>query len=191
MSVPAPKDILDLSPEAIAYTNGPVLLAQTGSLYAVALLTVLLRSYSRWFIVRSFGKDDWTMIAAVVSSAIKYSRCSILTLLNQACASVCFASYAHQVSLGVGKYVAVIEADEEAYRQILKARQVHMIAVVIGLSVAKISVAFFLLRLTIRRLFSYLLWGVIIFLTCFTIACTGTLVYHITTRQMNMTLTVS
>ncbi|KAF2628081.1 hypothetical protein BU25DRAFT_457944 [Macroventuria anomochaeta] len=101
MSAPAPKDISVLSPEAIAYTNGPVLLARTGPIYAVALLTVLLRSYSRWFIVKSFGKDHSTMMAF---------------------ATVCFASYAYQVSLGVGKYVPVVQVDEEKYRQIPKAR---------------------------------------------------------------------
>lgn len=89
---------------------------------------------------------------------------------------MCFVSYTYQVSLGVGRYVAVVQSDHASYRQILKARQVHMIFVVIGISVAKISVAFFLLRLTIRRLYSSFLWGIVIFLTCFTIACTCTLV---------------
>lgn len=67
MVPPVSKDVASLGPEEIAYTNGPVLMAVTGSFYAVALLTVLLRVYSRWFIVKSFGKDDCTMIAATVS----------------------------------------------------------------------------------------------------------------------------
>jgi hypothetical protein len=64
-------NISELSLDVIAYTNGPVLLAQTGSFFAVALLTVLVRSYSRRFIVNSFGKDDWAMLFAMVSLGIE------------------------------------------------------------------------------------------------------------------------
>jgi hypothetical protein len=176
MSAPAPKNISAISPDVMNYTNGPVLLAQTGSFFAVALLTVCIRSYSRRFIVNSFGKDDWAMLFALVS--IETTRYSRHTDSLQACAVVCFASYTYQVTLGVGRYVAVVQSDQASYQQILKACQVHMIFVVIGISMAKISVAFFLLRLTIRRLYSYFLWGVVIFLACFTIACTCTLVSH-------------
>ncbi|KAJ4330531.1 hypothetical protein N0V87_009924 [Didymella glomerata] len=106
MSAPAPKNISAISPDVMNYTNGPVLLAQTGSFFAVALLTVCIRSYSRRFIVNSFGKDDWAMLFAL------------------ACAVVCFASYTYQVTLGVGRYVAVVQSDQASYQQILKARQI-------------------------------------------------------------------
>jgi hypothetical protein len=89
---------------------------------------------------------------------------------------VCFGFYAHEVSLGVGKYIAVILANEDTYRQILKARQIHIIAAVVGRSVANISVALFQLRLAIERLYSYFLWGIIAFTVCFIVACTCTLV---------------
>ena len=155
MSAPAAKNISEISPDVINYTKGPVLLAQTGSFFAVALLTVCILSYSRRFIVISFDNDDWAILFALVS--IGTSRYPRYTDNLQACAIVCFASHTYQVTLGVGKYVAVVQSDQASYWQILKARQVHMIFVVIGISVAKISVAFFLLRLTIRRLYSYFL----------------------------------
>lgn len=180
MAATAPKDVFSLSPEDLAYTNGPVLLAVTGAFYAVALLTVVLRGYSRRFIVNSFGKDDWAIIVALVRRILWKYRCGILTLSGKVCATVCFASYARQVSLGVGRYVAVIQANEDAYREILKARQVHMIAAVVGISVVKVSVAFFLLRLAIRRLYSYFLWSVIAFTGCFMVACAGSLVRYVT-----------
>ncbi|XPS81328.1 hypothetical protein M3J07_013292 [Ascochyta lentis] len=162
MSATGPKDISALSPDIVAYTNGPILLAKTSTIYAMAMLTVSLRIYSRQFIVKSLGKDDWAMLSALVF------------------ATVCFVSYVYQVSLGVGKYVAVIQADEGNYRQILRARQIHMIAVVIGISLAKISICFFLLRLTVSRLCSYFLWSIIVFTACFAIACTGTLIFQCT-----------
>jgi hypothetical protein len=73
MAAPAAKDVSELSAEEVAYTNGPVLLAVTGAFYTISLLTVVARSYSRRFIVKSFGKDDWIMVAALVSKA-RYHR---------------------------------------------------------------------------------------------------------------------
>jgi hypothetical protein len=70
MAATATKDISELTAEEVAYTNGPVLLAVTGAFYTVSLLTVVARSYSRRFIVKSFGKDDWTMVAALVSKTM-------------------------------------------------------------------------------------------------------------------------
>lgn len=71
-------------------------------------------------------------------------------------------------------------ANEDTYRQILKARQIHIIAAVIGRSVTNISVALFQLRLAIERLYSYFLWSIIAFTVCFIVACTCTLVSFIT-----------
>ena len=73
MAAPAAKDVSELSAEEVAYTNGPVLLAVTGAFYTISLLTVVARSYSRRFIVKSFGKDDWIMVAALVSKT-RYHR---------------------------------------------------------------------------------------------------------------------
>ncbi|KAF3038265.1 hypothetical protein E8E12_000315 [Didymella heteroderae] len=156
MSAPTSKDISELSRDVIAYTNGPVLLAQTGSLFAVALLTVSIRSYSRRFIVNSFGKDDWAMLFAIFASP----PTRIKSPSESANTSQWYKLTKHHT------------------KKTPRAHQVHMIFVVIGISVAKISVTFFLMRLTIRRLYSYFLWGVVIFLACFAIACVCTLVFQ-------------
>ncbi|KAF9690840.1 hypothetical protein EKO04_011120 [Ascochyta lentis] len=66
MSATGPKDISALSPDIVAYTNGPILLAKTSTIYAMAMLTVSLRIYSRQFIVKSLGKDDWAMLSALI-----------------------------------------------------------------------------------------------------------------------------
>lgn len=86
--------------------------------------------------------------------------------------------YAVQIDLGVGKYVAVIQADPERYRRILMVRQIDMTAVVVGLSLVKISICFFLLRLATRRLYVWFLWAFVGFLVAFTLACMGTLVFQ-------------
>jgi hypothetical protein len=47
--------------------RGPRLQAVGIALVSTALLSTLLRVYTRMFIVKRFGLDDWCMIAALVS----------------------------------------------------------------------------------------------------------------------------
>jgi hypothetical protein len=56
-----------MTPEFIAYSNGPILLAQVAPIYAIAALVVLGRCYVRAVIVKSFPGDDWTMVGCLVS----------------------------------------------------------------------------------------------------------------------------
>lgn len=70
-SVPFPQNISGLSDDVLEYSIGPNLLAKTGNPYGVTLLTVLLRKYSRRFIVKSFGEDDWAMLLALVMNPSK------------------------------------------------------------------------------------------------------------------------
>ena len=54
------------SPEYIAYTNAPEILAITGSFFAVAAVVVLLRCYVRIAMLKVFGIDDYIMVFAMV-----------------------------------------------------------------------------------------------------------------------------
>lgn len=78
--------------------------------------------------------------------------------------------------------------DQEAFRTLLKARLVHQITVVIGISLVKISVALFLLRLATRRAYLWFLHSTIVFLILFTMACMGTLVSTQRRNCMNLGL---
>jgi predicted cobalt transporter CbtA len=80
-----------------------------------------------------------------------------------------------EIYCGVGKHIAVIQANQEHYRTLLKARQIHMIAVVAGISLAKISISLLLLRLVARRVYQWFLWGMVGFMIAFMFACMGTL----------------
>lgn len=64
MSDPAPAE---MTPEFIVYSNGPMLLAQTAPIYAIAASVVIGRCYVRALIVKSFRWDDWTMALTLVS----------------------------------------------------------------------------------------------------------------------------
>ncbi|KAL9081248.1 MAG: hypothetical protein Q9157_000223 [Trypethelium eluteriae] len=55
---------------------------------------------------------------------------------------------------------------------------VHAILFVLSNSTLKISVAFFLMRITARTHYHRFLWGVVIFIILFTIACFGTLLFQ-------------
>jgi hypothetical protein len=70
MSALPPKNLADLPPEIRDYSNGPVLLAQTASIFAIAALVVSGRCYTRGFVIKSFGKDDWAMLAAMVGKSL-------------------------------------------------------------------------------------------------------------------------
>lgn len=56
----------ELTPEFIAYTNGPNLLAQVAPIYAIAAAIVIIRCHVRAFILKSFRGDDWTMVMCLV-----------------------------------------------------------------------------------------------------------------------------
>jgi hypothetical protein len=67
MSAPPPSRLGDLSPESLSYNNGPTLLAQVSSVWAIAIVVVLARCYARVQLIKSFGTDDWIMLLAMVS----------------------------------------------------------------------------------------------------------------------------
>lgn len=80
-----------------------------------------------------------------------------------------------EVPLGLGKHLAVIQLDKGRYRELLKVRQVHMICVTVGQCIVKISVTLFLLRLVVKRPHIWFLYGVVAFLSAFTLVSFSTL----------------
>lgn len=146
-----------LTAEYIAYTNAPELLTQFGALFGVATVIVLLRCYVRAVMIKSFGKDDWLMLLALAFSAAT------------------FATYVAQTKVGMGKHYAVIKMNPTTYKEFLKLRQVSSVLAQIGVTVVKISVVYFLLRLVVHRKYVFFLHGLNIFTILFSIACVGTL----------------
>lgn len=55
--------------EYLNYNKGPIYLAIVATLVSIALLTFLLRVYTRTKLLHFFGIDDWLMLVAVVSWA--------------------------------------------------------------------------------------------------------------------------
>lgn len=92
-----------------------------------------------------------------------------------------FICYVLEVPLGLGKHLAVIQMDKDRYRELLKVREIHMICVTVGQCAVKISVSLFLLRLVVRRLHIWFLYGVNVFLAAFTVVsfCTLGMLYSL------------
>lgn len=147
----------DLDAEYIAYTNAPTLLMQIGTLFGATALVISLRCYVRIAMIRSFGKDDWTILLAF------------------AFALASFIIYVMLARIGLGKHLPVIRMNEEGYREFSKLRQVLSITVGVGIGLVKISVAFFLLRLVTKKAYKWFLRGFIVFMLLFTVGCTGAL----------------
>jgi len=55
-----------LTPEQIAFTNAPEILAITSTFFGIAAAVVLLRCYVRVFMLRIFKFEDWLMLLAMV-----------------------------------------------------------------------------------------------------------------------------
>jgi hypothetical protein len=68
--------------------RGPQLLGVDVFFIILALITTLLRCYVRIFMVKSWGKEDWFMLAATVGH-ILLSRARIIELNNYTTDCVC------------------------------------------------------------------------------------------------------
>ncbi|KAJ6196215.1 hypothetical protein J3E72DRAFT_396138 [Bipolaris maydis] len=108
------------------------LLAYSIPQYVVALSVALLRCWVRLKIVKSFGRDDWVMISALVPT------------------TACFLSYMTEVSLGLGSRVDILKANMSNYHKLLLTRLLHQVFVVVALGLVKVSVCLFLLRLILQ-----------------------------------------
>ncbi|KAH8808753.1 phosphatidylserine decarboxylase [Xylogone sp. PMI_703] len=138
-------------------SNADSILAVDGFFMALSAVIVMARIYVRTMMLKTFGADDYIISAAMI--------CSILVF-------VCFVGETHH---GLGWHTADISLqmmiDLEHWSFFFS------LAVTIGISLVKISIGFFLLRLIPGKKQKWFLWGMIVFLVAFTLACVGTLIF--------------
>ncbi|KAH7120910.1 hypothetical protein B0J11DRAFT_51864 [Dendryphion nanum] len=150
-----------LTPEEIAYTNAPEILAITATFFGLAAAVVVLRCYVRVVMLKIFKFEDWLMVLAMCLAAAVFAFMKIET------------------DLGLGRHFMAMLMDPVKYMQFAKILYVHSIIVMVALSTVKISIAFFLLRLSDRAgLYAKFLYGVIVFIILMTIACALTLIFQ-------------
>ncbi|KAF2786170.1 hypothetical protein K505DRAFT_260469, partial [Melanomma pulvis-pyrius CBS 109.77] len=153
-----PPQLPSITPEYLNYNKGPIYLAIVATLVSIALLTFLLRVYTRIKLLHFFGIDDWVMLVAVL------------------CAVGVFIVFLAMTRLGTGKHLWAVPMED--LLKIAHWQWYFTLLIIIGISFVKLSVAFFLLRIIHRpyyRRFLYVMIGVLVSLT---LAWCGTLVFQ-------------
>lgn len=93
-------------------------------------------------------------------------------------ATAVFACFVFETHYGLGKHNLALMMDPMNYMRLSKILYVHSILVMVGVSSVKISIAFFLLRLSTRTPYSRFLYGIILFIVLLTIACAMSLIFQ-------------
>ncbi|KAK8240245.1 phosphatidylserine decarboxylase [Phyllosticta capitalensis] len=150
----------NFSPEYENFSASGEILSITGSFTGAAFVTVLLRVYVRAFMLRFVGPDDYLMMVAMSLSILTYA---------------CFIV---EVQYGLGKHTAVMMVDADGYKMFTLWLYVHSIVVMCAVSSVKISIGLFLLRVVERTKYQRFMWGMIVFLICFTLTCACTLIFQ-------------
>ncbi|KAI6836183.1 hypothetical protein KC340_g5004 [Hortaea werneckii] len=140
--------------------NHAEILGVTGSFFSAALIIVGLRFYVRSRILQYVGADDYLMLVAMFM------------------ATATFTCFVGETRNGLGRHFSCL-SDED--RSVLAHWQFfHNLSVMFGVVFVKISIAVFLMRLAPKPEWKRYLWGAIVFLVCFMIACAGTLIFSCT-----------
>lgn len=114
------------------------ILGVTGAFSCAALIVVLLRLYVRTCMLQFVGPDDWAMILA-----------SLMAIGTFVC--MCGES-----AYGMGQHLEWMQPYMfEPYFRWLFA---HGLLVMLGVILAKISIAFFLMRIMVQKRWTILLW---------------------------------
>lgn len=134
-------------------TNAPSILAINGFFCGFTVLVVLARIYVRVIMLKTMGMDDYLIAAATI--------CGVGVL-------ICFIG---ETSHGIGMHLASIKPAELV--KMLHWQYFHSLIVTVGISLIKLSVATFLLRLVPGKGYKIFLYCMITFLVAFTCSSAG------------------
>ncbi|KAL5606149.1 hypothetical protein BROUX41_006083 [Berkeleyomyces rouxiae] len=142
-----------LSPEELAafmaeYNAGP-LFTVTVVLLAISWVSILLRTYVRLFLTRSFLLDDWFMLAA----QCVYTTSSIFIIVG--------------TRYGIGKHNVALEMGD-----MTKALMYQVLTTetyVLNMMLLKFSIGIFLLRLSMRKIYTHIIWVSLVVVTIWSV----------------------
>ncbi|KAK8102401.1 hypothetical protein PG984_015547 [Apiospora sp. TS-2023a] len=112
-------------------SNVATILSVSGLMMGLSFAIVGLRIWVRQFMIKTLGVDDMVMMAALIAAIGSM---------------VCFVG---ECQTGAGKHVWDI--DMSLFPAFLRWQYIHGILLVVGISLVKISIGFFLLRLIQHR----------------------------------------
>ncbi|KAI1451434.1 hypothetical protein F4805DRAFT_473673 [Annulohypoxylon moriforme] len=145
---------------ATVENRGPELMRVCIALLTTAVIAISLRCYTRLGIVKAFGADDWTMMAATVSF-ILFCTCAITG-----------------IHYGTGRHFADLETPD-----IEKAMMYWWLCYIwycLTMIASKISIGLFLLRIAVQRIHHY-----IIYVNLLLTVVTGLVFFFVTLLQCN------
>ncbi|KAK5636666.1 hypothetical protein RRF57_012378 [Xylaria bambusicola] len=125
---------------------------QLGVLTAIQVLALTvsgLRIYSRVFLAKAFGWDDGCMSGAVLSAVVSWTL------------------YLYQSQYGLGVHKVFVAPDD--LWKYGAANFAQTIINLLGLGLLKISLCFSLIRLSRTKMYTWILWGTIAFVSIYTI----------------------
>ncbi|KAH0428414.1 integral membrane protein [Colletotrichum camelliae] len=137
-----PKHSID--PERARESNTEWILGVTGTLYVIAVIFASLRLYTRAFLAKTIGRDDYVLIASVVLATV-----GMVLLIMQGIR-------------GMGKHQDTL-SDDDVTEIMQLSFYLSNISGVAGRSLLKISIALSLLRFSRSRWYSRSLWALIVF----------------------------
>ncbi|KAK7911749.1 hypothetical protein PG985_014230 [Apiospora marii] len=139
-----------INPARATESNLGWILGVTAAFHGLALIFVGLRTYTRLFIAKTFGKDD------------------ALMLMSTACAIGGMAMYIIAAFYGLGHHADTIS--KENYKEYLKMAFIQTIVTTIGaLACLKVSIGLALIRLSDSRRYAQIIWGMIGFVCIYAI----------------------
>ncbi|KAG9251862.1 uncharacterized protein F5Z01DRAFT_253947 [Emericellopsis atlantica] len=122
--------------------RGPELQAVCYTLVTAAIVATVLRCYTRVYLVKSFGFDDWCMIFAL-ATFILFVTCALVG-----------------VEHGTGRHR--VDLADEDIKTAMKYWWFCYIWYCLTMIASKISIGYFLLRITIRRTDVWIIYGVMV-----------------------------
>lgn len=142
--------------------QGPWAIAVMWIVTAVTLVFVLLRIYTRAYVVRSYGIDDHVYALAFVSSDAPGSSSRTLADLGESAAPQAFLVFYTSATTvaahyGFGQNMTDIQDPEDLVHAILF-EAIGQTFAVIGMAIAKWSLGLFLLRLVTQTWHKVLIW---------------------------------
>ncbi|KAK7973869.1 hypothetical protein PG989_015717 [Apiospora arundinis] len=139
-------------------SNVDMILAVSGMMMGLSFTIVGLRVWVRNFMIKTLGIDDMVMIAALTAAIGSM---------------VCFIG---ECATGAGKHLWDI--DFTLFPAFLRWQYVHGILLVVGISLVKVSIGFFLLRLIQHKWYRRVIIFTQVFIVMFTISCVCTLIFQ-------------
>ncbi|PHH52524.1 hypothetical protein CFIMG_002924RAa [Ceratocystis fimbriata CBS 114723] len=141
------------SPQELAafmdeYNGGP-LFSVTVAFLTISWISILLRTYVRVFLTRSFLLDDCFMLAA----QFVYTTSSIFIILG--------------IKYGIGKHNVALEVKDMTHALMFQVLTTE--TYVLNMMLLKFSIGIFLLRLSMRKVYTYTIWISLIVVTIWSV----------------------